>query len=146
MQVNICAGGKAVQSWNTQQAESVIDGLQYDMQAIVETGFSKMAKKAVPVSIVAPVAFHMTNAMAATDQTAIPTMGHVDLYTKMLPLINMIQDLALPVGIIVASWGMIETIIGNPGGKTKLKLSVIGYVGMFFVPIVFKAIHDAFQS
>ena len=57
----------------------------------------------------------------------------------------MVQDLALPVGIIVSIWGMVEMIIGSPGWKQKLKFAVIGYISMFIIPTFFVAIHNAFS-
>lgn len=68
------------------------------------------------------------------------------LADRLMPLINMIQDLALPIGIGVATWGLIEIIIGNFGsGKSKIKYAVIGFAGMFIIPEVFYAIRSAFQ-
>lgn len=68
------------------------------------------------------------------------------LADKLMPLIKMIQDLALPIGIGVATWGLIEVIIGNFGsGKNKIKYAIIGFAGMFVIPEIFYAIRSAFQ-
>lgn len=65
---------------------------------------------------------------------------------KLMPLLRMLQDLALPLGIIVASWGLIEIILGNfPQGKEKIKYAIIGFVGMFVIPEVFYTIRDVFS-
>lgn len=70
---------------------------------------------------------------------------NLNLADRLMPLINMIQDFALPVGIGVATWGLIEIIIGNfGGGKQKIKYAVIGFAGMFVIPEVFYAIKGAF--
>ncbi len=61
------------------------------------------------------------------------------------PLIRMVQDFAFPVGVIMATWGLIEMIIGNPSGKEKTKWAIIGYVGIFVIPMVFSQIRAAFQ-
>lgn len=69
-----------------------------------------------------------------------------DPASRIQPLIHLLQDLALPVGIIVATWGLIEIIIGNPSGKQKIKYSVFGYAGIFLIPEIFYAIRDAFRT
>ena len=64
---------------------------------------------------------------------------------KLTPLLKILQDLALPLGIIVASWGLLEVILGNfPQGREKIKYSVVGFVGMFLIPEVFYTIRDVF--
>lgn len=68
-----------------------------------------------------------------------------DLGTKLMPLVHMVQDFALPVGIMVSTWGLIEIMIGNPGGKMKIKMSIIGYCGIFLIPEVFYSIKGAFR-
>ena len=83
--------------------------------------------------------FGMLN-MAITTYASTDTIGD-----KLLPLMRMLQDLALPLGIIVASWGLIEIILGNfAQGKEKIKYSVVGFVGMFVIPEVFYTIRDVF--
>ena len=70
-----------------------------------------------------------------------------DITEKLTPLMGMLQDLALPLGIIVASWGLIEIILGNfPQGKEKIKYSVVGFVGIFAIPEVFYTIRDIFAN
>ncbi|HEY8889437.1 MAG TPA: hypothetical protein VIM70_04230 [Clostridium sp.] len=73
-------------------------------------------------------------------------VGTSNLIVSLWPIITMIQDLALPIGIIVSIWGMVEMIIGSPGWKQKLKFAVIGYVSMFIIPTFFVAIHNAFSA
>jgi len=73
-------------------------------------------------------------------------VGTANLIVSLWPIITMVQDLALPVGIIVSIWGMVEMIIGSPGWKQKLKFAVIGYISMFIIPTFFVAIHNAFST
>jgi len=68
------------------------------------------------------------------------------LADKLQPLIHLVQDLALPVGICAATWGVIEIMLGNPSGTKKIKNSVIGFVGIFIIPFVFYAVRDALQG
>lgn len=76
-----------------------------------------------------------TAAAAGTD-----TIGE-----KLKPLLQILQDLALPLGIIVASWGLIEIILGNfPQGREKVKYAVVGFIGMFIIPEIFYTIRDVF--
>lgn len=73
--------------------------------------------------------------------------GTESIGEKLKPLIQIVQDLALPVGIVVASWGLLEVIMGNfPSGKEKIKYALIGFVGMFIIPEVFYAISSAFRA
>lgn len=74
------------------------------------------------------------------------TIKGMGLAAALQPVIAMLQELALPVGIGMAIWGLIEVIIGNPGGKDKLKWSLIGYAGVFVVPFFFFQIRNAFST
>lgn len=82
--------------------------------------------------------------------STIPRLAYAnskDLADRLMPLIEMIQNLALPIGIGVATWGLVEIIVGNFGsGKGKIKYAVIGFTGMFIIPEIFYAIRDAFQG
>jgi len=80
---------------------------------------------------------------ASTSTSPVSTSN---LIVSLWPIITMIQDLALPVGIIVSIWGMVEMIIGSPGWKQKLKFAVVGYISMFIIPTFFVAIHNAFSA
>lgn len=105
----------------------------------VRTKMKELFPKAVSVSALLGVLNMAGQALAAS--------GAVSLADRMLPLIHMVQDLALPAAIVVSSWGLIEVIIGNiESGKEKLKYSVIGFIGMFLVPEIFYAIRDAFSK
>lgn len=106
----------------------------------IETKVNNIFKKhLMPASVATGIISVGTRVLAATGGTA-------GLADKLMPLVHMIQDFALPVGIIVATWGLIEIMIGNPGGKQKIKFAVLGYCGIFIVPEVFYAIRGAFRA
>lgn len=70
---------------------------------------------------------------------------NINLADRVMPLIHMLQEFALPVSIGVATWGLVEIIMGNyNSGKTKLKHAIIGFAGIFFIPEVFFSIRNAF--
>lgn len=89
----------------------------------------------VPTALSLGILNVANTAFASTD-----TIGE-----KLKPLLQILQDLALPLGIIVASWGLIEIILGNfPQGREKIKYAVVGFVGMFIIPEIFYTIRDVF--
>jgi len=101
------------------------------------TGINLLAT--APISAVAgqysvPVATQVTLAGVK------PVMG---IAPALQPVISMLQELALPVGIGMAIWGLIEIIIGNPGGKDKIKYAMLGYIGVFVIPYFFYQIKGA---
>lgn len=141
MRVNICTNGAAVQSWNTADVTSI--DVVYDMQRVVERKVQKMGKAfkaSIPVAVFIGLVTDAQSTFAASNAP-----DKYDMYSKLEPLIHMVQNLALPVGIVISTWGMIELMVGNPGGKQKVKMSLIGYAGIFLIPIAFKMIHDALQ-
>lgn len=110
----------------------------------------KEAMAATPTQTELVSVFQNPTAMASLKQMAVPAMAAAKtsgLWAHFLPLVHMVQDFALPVGVIVATWGLIEIIIGNvASGKEKLKYSIIGYIGIFIIPMIFEAIRAAFQG
>lgn len=82
--------------------------------------------------------------MVSAGKIAFAASAAAGLADKLMPLIHLLQDFALPVGIGMATWGLIEVMIGNPGGKQKIKSAVIGFIGIFLIPTIFYAIRDAF--
>jgi len=86
-------------------------------------------------------------ALAASGGTgsiyAIKTVG---LMKGLMPIIELVQDFALPVSILVASWGCIEWIVGSPGWKHKLKGAVIGLIAIYFIPYAFMTISSALKT
>lgn len=82
-----------------------------------------------------------------------PTLGQIGsaagrsgIWAQFQPLVAMVQDFALPVGVVVATWGLIEVIMGNlASGKEKVKYSIIGFIGVYVIPMVFEAIRAAFH-
>lgn len=83
---------------------------------------------------------------AITTMGTIMTVKKVDLLPKLMPLIEVIQEIALPVAIIVASWGCIEWIVGQPGYKRKIQTSIVGYSAIFGIPFIFTTLRDILGS
>ena len=81
----------------------------------------------------------------ATVATSVPT-GQSWAIATWSPFLRMMQELALPVGIGMAIWGLIELILGNPGGKDKIKSALLGYIGVFIIPFFFYQIKAAFSG
>lgn len=107
-----------------------------EMENKVKEHVQKFGKIMVPAAAFIGALNITTQAFAATPETS--------LVEALNPLIQMVQDLAFPVGIVVASWGLIEVMVGQPNGKQKIKLSLIGYIGMYLIPTLFRAIRDGF--
>jgi len=100
----------------------------------------------LPTSIILSAMNLAKPVLATIAPTPATPVGTSNLIVSLWPIITMVQDLALPVGIIVSIWGMVEMIIGSPGWKQKLKFAVIGYISMFIIPTFFVAIHNAFST
>ena len=92
----------------------------------------------------AAIAFSSKSTLLAVAGTTV-TVG-TGLADKLQPLIHLVQDLALPVGICTAIWGIIEWMLGNPAGTRKVKSSIIGFVAIFVIPYVFYAVRDGLQG
>jgi hypothetical protein len=86
----------------------------------------------------------MPHVFAATTAIATVAGGTSMVGIKAMPLIKIVQDLGLPVAVAVALWGLIEKMLGNASGGAKVKTTVVCYVGMFIIPLIFYSIHDAF--
>lgn len=122
----------------------------YCNEARIEKAINDFFRKyAIPASLGTSILMFTTQAFAAVPD-AVPAVAAPAIHglaDKLIPLLHMVQDFALPVGIIVSSWGLIEMIMGNiESGKHKMKWAIIGYIGMFLIPQVFYAIHDAFAN
>ena len=76
-------------------------------------------------------------------QAAAPAVNSLSSTIILQPVISMLQELALPIGIGMSIWGLIEICIGNPGGKEKIKYAILSYVGVFIIPYFFYQIHDS---
>jgi len=79
----------------------------------------------------------------ATQVTTAGVKPIIGIAPALQPVISMLQEFALPVGIGMAIWGLIEIIIGNPGGKDKIKYAMLGYIGVFVIPYFFYQIKGA---
>lgn len=106
----------------------------YDAQAEMLEKAEQSGKFIVPASMFAGALTTATRASAADGS------GIMD---GLWPLIEMLQDFALPVGIGIATWGLIEVMIGNPGGRSKIKYAIGGYAGIYLIPFLFFALRDA---
>lgn len=119
---------------------------------VLEGKLDKYLKIVKPITtgvVVSKLATFTGVVLAATNE-AVTTVaglpnGKIDLVDKLYPLIELVQDLALPVGIVVSTWGLLEYMIGNPAGKDKIKGAVVGFIGIFIIPSVFYAIRGAFR-
>ena len=100
----------------------------------------KRIRRAVPP---ATVGLSVVSRSSAVFAAAAPTQN---IITGLMPIVQMIQDLAFPVGLGVGIWGLIEYIMDNPAGKEKVKRAVIGYIGIFVLPSIFLAIRNAFKG
>lgn len=89
------------------------------------------------------VGLSVASRSSAVLAAAAPTQN---IITGLMPIVQMIQDLAFPVGLGVGIWGLIEYIMDNPAGKEKVKRAVIGYIGIFVLPSIFLAIRNAFKG
>jgi hypothetical protein len=112
---------------------------QYDTGLALQKAVNGAAKFLIPTTV-------FMSAMNTAGKVFAAVPGKVTIIDRVWPLIETLQDFALPVGIGVSIWGLIEIMIGNPGGKQKLKYAIMGYIGIFIVPFLFYEIHDAFQG
>jgi len=93
---------------------------------------------------IAPISSLAGQYSVATTAQAVPVAKtYMGIAPALQPVISMLQELALPVGIGMAIWGLIEIIIGNPGGKEKIKYAMLGYIGVFVIPYFFYQIKGA---
>lgn len=115
----------------------VIDALESEN---VDEKINKFIKKwGIPSAVATSIMNVANNVHAKMENTD-------KIGDKLQPLIDILQDLALPIGIIVSLWGLIEIIVGNlPSGKEKIKYAIIGFLGFFIIPEVFYTIREVFQ-
>lgn len=76
--------------------------------------------------------------------SAMTTLGAADPANGLWPIVGKLQEFALPVGIVVALWGLMQYIMGDHSGQERVKMAFIGYIGVFIIPMLFKMIRDAF--
>lgn len=58
-------------------------------------------------------------------------------------IIKLFQDFAYYIGMGYAIWGTIEYSMDVPAGGSKVKRAIVGFIGVYIIPIVFKAIKNA---
>ena len=91
----------------------------------------------------APISSLAGQYSVANQAVPVASKAYIGIAPALQPVISMLQELALPVGIGMAIWGLIEIIIGNPGGKDKIKYAMLGYIGVFIIPFFFYQIKGA---
>lgn len=58
-------------------------------------------------------------------------------------VIVLFQQFAYYIGMGYAIWGSIEYSMDNPSGSDKMKRAVIGFIGVYVIPVIFRAIRSA---
>lgn len=58
-------------------------------------------------------------------------------------IIQLLQQFSYYVGLGYGLWGLVEYTCDNPAGGTKVKRAIVGYVGIYVLPVIFKAIRNA---
>lgn len=59
------------------------------------------------------------------------------------PIVSLMQDAALPVGVCLALYGIFEWVLDQKEGKQRVQRSVMAYIAVFIIPIGFRAIQKA---
>lgn len=136
------------ETWYYENGVNITERVHQAKQEIIEIidspGFAKKVDKffkrvAIPTSIPISLLTIPSKTMAAGFDSS-------KINQQMQPIVELVQSLALPIGVLVSSWGLLEIIMGNFGsGKDKIKYAIIGFVGMFVVPNVFYTIQAAFN-
>ena len=119
-------------------AESVIEPMKVDGHWLA--GFGAVVLPNFPIFMKQfPSIFHPVHPGAGIMMAAQvgETVQRIDIMSKMMPLVHVLQDIALPISLIVATWGCIEWIIGTPGWKQKVKGAIIGFVTIYALPYIF---------
>lgn len=58
-------------------------------------------------------------------------------------IIQLLQQFSYYVGLGYGLWGVIEYTMDNPAGGNKVKRAITGYIGIYVLPVIFKAIRNA---
>lgn len=58
-------------------------------------------------------------------------------------IIDLFKEFAYYVGMGYAIWGSIEYAMDNPAGADKAKRAVIGFIGVYVIPVIFGSIKRA---
>lgn len=77
---------------------------------------------------------------------SVPPKTNSKLMQDLWPLIELLQEFALPIGIAVSIWGVIEWVIGNQAGIRRVKVAVVGFILVFIIPLFFIKLHNTFTS
>lgn len=131
--MNVYVNGRLI---NGGEAEEV-NGL--NLESRVDEFSSRVGKVILPLGVTTGMTAYTSRVMAQTQEVT-------GLSTGFDPLIEMVQEFAFPIGVGMASWGLIEMMLGNPNGKEKVRWSLICYVGIFVIPYTFEQIRVALSS
>ena len=58
-------------------------------------------------------------------------------------IIKLLQEFSYYIGMGYCLWGCIEYSMDVPSGATKMKRAITGFIGVYIIPIIFKAIKNA---
>ena len=58
-------------------------------------------------------------------------------------IIKLLQEFSYYIGMGYCLWGCIEYSMDVPSGTTKMKRAITGFIGVYVIPIIFKAIKKA---
>ena len=58
-------------------------------------------------------------------------------------IIKLLQEFSYYIGMGYCLWGCIEYSMDIPSGATKMKRAITGFIGVYIIPIIFKAIKNA---
>ena len=58
-------------------------------------------------------------------------------------IIKLFQEFAYYIGMGYATWGAIEYAMDNPAGADKAKRAVVGFIGIYVIPVIFTSIKNA---
>lgn len=126
-------------------AQPKIETLRDRLNRIRETARRHILPLTAGINLLAtaPISAVAGQYSVATTTQAVPAAKVISSTLILQPVISMLQELALPAGIGMSIWGLIEICIGNPGGKDKIKYAILSYVGVFIIPYFFYQIHDS---
>jgi hypothetical protein len=112
----------------------------------IAAGFLEVLKDQVLSPTLAGAAGLSSGYVASSSTPVFAGKAGFDIASAIGPLVDIAQQFAFPVALIVATWGLIDYILGNPEGKTKIKSSLIGYIGVYVIPFIFEAIKRSFGA
>lgn len=58
-------------------------------------------------------------------------------------IVDLVRSFAYYIGLGYATWGCVEYAMDNPGGADRVKRAIIGFIGIYVMPVIFSAIRTA---